>query len=318
MKYAQLGKTDLIVSKICFGCWQLSPRFWGEISLDEWWAALHVALDTGVNFIDTADAYGDGFAESSLGDWFSKEGTRGRFVLATKFYWNFEQEKRVPDTSYEYIIRECEASLKRLKTDWIDLYQIHAWDALTKPDEVAAAFAQLKKQGKVRWFGVSNMNTDQIRMYLRYFDVECIQPLYNLIERDVESHELPLALEQRIGVITYSSLGKGLLAGKYTPETRFEDHRANDWKFQGKAFERLLNGVSALEPIAKAHGLTTAQLAIRWVLTNPAVTSAIIGVKRPEHIQTVVAAAEDILPSRDWYEAANIMASAKAEASALR
>jgi len=152
VQYVQLGKTDLIVSRICFGCWQLSPRFWGQIDLDEWRAALRKAVDMGINFIDTADAYGDGFAESALGDWFAAEGTPDKFIFATKFYPNFEQEERVPDTSYDYIIRECESSLKRLRTDHIDLYQIHAWDPLTRPDEVAAAFTKLKKDGKVRWF----------------------------------------------------------------------------------------------------------------------------------------------------------------------
>jgi len=315
VKYTQLGRTDLIVSRICFGCWQLSPRFWGQVDLDQWRAALNSALDLGVSFIDTADAYGEGYAESSLGDWFAREKTRDRFVLATKFYHDFEiPEERVPDTSYDYIIRECEASLRRLKTDRIDLYQIHAWDPLTRPDEVAAAFARLRKEGKVRWFGVSNMSADQIRMYAEHFELSCLQPLYNMLDRQAEDREFPLCLEKKIGVITYSSLARGLLGGKYTPETTFEDHRAGNGRFKGASFEKLIEGVNALQPIAGKHGLTIAQLAVRWVLTQPAVTSAIVGVKKPEHIESIVAAADDILPARDWWNAASIVANAKAQA----
>lgn len=308
MQYVQLGKTDLIVSRICFGCWQLSPRFWGQIDLDEWRAALRKAVDMGINFIDTADAYGDGFAESALGDWFAAEGMRDKFILATKFYHNFEQEERVPDTSYDYIIRECEASLKRLRTDHIDLYQIHAWDPLTRPDEVAAAFTKLKKDGKVRWFGVSNLNADQIRMYLQYWPVESLQPLYNLLDRQVEEHELPLCLEKKIGVITYSSLARGLLTGKYTPDQTFTDMRANNERFKGEKFRQILEAVKSLQPYADAYGLTIPQLAIRWILTHPAVTSAIVGVKKPEHIESIAPAGDGVLQNRDWYKIANAMA----------
>lgn len=314
MRYVQLGKTDLIVSRICFGCWQLSPRFWGEVPLDEWEDALRAAMDVGVNFIDTADAYDDGGAETALGHFLEREKCRDRFSIATKFYWNFEQQERVPDTSYDYIVRECEASLRRLKTDRIDLYQIHAWDPLTRPDEVAAAFLRLKKEGKVRWFGVSNLNADQMRMYLAHFDIDCLQPRYNLLDREVEERELPLCLEKRIGVIAFSPLAKGLLAGKYTSDTRFEDHRARDARFQGKQFEILLDAVERLKPIAEAYGLTTAQLALRWVLTHPALTSAIVGVKRREHIETAAPAADDVLSNRDWHKTAEIMATARAEA----
>lgn len=310
MKYAQLGKTDLNVSRICFGCWQLSPRWWGPVPSDEWRAAADSALELGVNFIDTADAYGDGHAESVLGDWMADRKCRDRLIVATKFFWNFEQAQRIPDTSYDYILRECDASLRRLKTDYIDLYQIHSWDPLTRPDEVAAAFAKLRKEGKVRWFGVSNLNNAQMSMYLAHFDVECLQPPYNMLERRIEANELPFCLEKRIGVITYSSLAKGLLSGKYAPGQKFEDARSDDPRFSGERFERILRAVQALKPLADKHGLTIPQFATRWVLTHPAVTSAIVGIKKREHIETIVAAADDILPARDWHEAGETIASA--------
>jgi aryl-alcohol dehydrogenase-like predicted oxidoreductase len=314
MQYMQMGRTDLTVSRICFGCWQMSPKFWGNIDVDAWQNAVLKAVDVGVNFIDTADAYGDGGAESALGDLLAKEGLRDRFIIATKFYWNFEQEGRVPDTSYEYILRECDASLRRLKTDRIDLYQIHAWDALTRPDEVAAAFGQLKKLGKVRWFGVSNLNADQIRMYANYFDVECLQPIYNLVTRDVEAHELPLCLEKRMGVIAYSPLASGLLSGKHKPGEAIADWRAELPLFKEKALGRILAGIEEMKPIADRLGLTIPQLAIRWTLTHPAMTSAIVGVKKPEHIETIVSAADANLSIRDWHRMAGIMSAAKNEA----
>lgn len=308
MNYAQLGKTDLIVSRICFGCWQLSPRFWGDVPIDDWRAALDRALELGVNFIDTADAYGDGFAESALGDWIADRNCRDKVVVATKFYWSFEQDERVPDTTYKYILRECEASLRRLKTDHIDLYQIHSWDPLTRPEEVAAAFGRLKKEGKVRWYGVSNLNVEQISLYLAHYDIECLQPLYNMLDRKVEARELPFCMEKRIGVITYSTLAKGLLTGKYSPDQTFGDARDDDARFRGDRFEQILEAVQSLQPIADKHGITIPQLAVRWVLTHPAVTSAIVGVKRPEHIETIVPAADAVLPIRDWHQAAGLLA----------
>jgi aryl-alcohol dehydrogenase-like predicted oxidoreductase len=318
MQYAQIGKTDLIVSRICFGCWQLSPRFWGDVDLDPWGNALKKALDLGVNFVDTADAYGDGYAESSLGDFLQKEGLRDRFIIATKFFWNFQKEERHPDTRHDYIVSECEASLRRLKTDRIDLYQIHAWDPLTRPEEVAAAFGKLKKEGKVRWFGVSNQNSDQMRMYLKYTDIECLQPSYSILDRAVEDRELPLCLEERIGAIAYSPLYRGLLTGKYARDHKFGDHRDQAPLFQGKAFHRLLDALDAIKPIAEEHGLTLAQLAIRWVLTHPALTSAIVGIKTPEHIETIVPAAEGVFEVPVWYKIAGILGTAKKEAEAMR
>ncbi len=317
MQYRQLGKTDLNVSRICFGCWQLSPKFWGDISIDEWRGAVLRALETGVNFIDTADAYGDGEAETELGKFMAAEKLRGKFVLATKFYWNFTQSERFPDTRHDHIIQACEDSLRRLQTDVIDLYQIHAWDALTRPDEVAAALLRLKKEGKVRWFGVSNLNVEQMRLYNRHFPVDCLQPPFSLLAREIEARELPYCLDNRIGVIAYSPLYRGLLTGKYKPDHVFEDSRAKTPYFYGKPFHHLLNGIGELGPLAEKHGLSIPQLAIRWVLTHPALTSAIVGIKNADHVATITKAAEAVLPQDDWHRAAGIIANAKAGADKL-
>ena len=317
MEYRQLGKTDLVVSRICFGCWQLSPRFWGDVPLEPWREALKAALDVGVNFIDTADAYGNGYAESSLGNFFADTGLRESFILATKFFFNFEKDYRHPDTRYEYILRECEASLKRLKTDRIDLYQIHFYDPLTIPEEVAAAFGQLHKEGKVRWFGVSNMTAEQMRMYGKHFEVSSLQPPYSLLARDYEKNELPYCQAERIGVIPCSPLFRGLLTGKYARDHKFSDTRGDVKYFKGEAFQKIMDGLDALRPIADRFSLDLAQLAIRWVATHPAVTAPIVGIKTKDHITGIVKAIDELLPVDDWYRVAEIVADAKSAADAL-
>ena len=316
MKYTQLGKTDLNVSRICFGCWQLSPSFWGEVPVGPWADSLRAALELGVNFIDTADAYGDGHAETELGKLLKQDGTRDQFTIATKFFWNFADGPSHPDTTHDYILRACAASLQRLQTDRIDLYQIHAWDAITRPDEVARAFQTLKQQGKVRWFGVSNLNPEQMDLYAKHFEVSCLQPPYSLLARDIEARELPYCLNHTIGVINYSPLFRGLLGGRYKPDSIITGNRANSPLFHGEGLRTILTAIDEAKGIANELGLTMAELAMRWVLTNPAITSAIAGVRKPDHIKGVVKAADDELPQRTWHQLANLFASAKTKALA--
>ncbi len=314
MQYAQLGKTDLRVSRICFGCWQLSPAWWGAVPLGPWEKAVTAALDAGVNFIDTADAYGDGAAETALGDLLARENLRDRFVLATKFYWNFERPERHPDTSPGYILRACEASLRRLKTDRIDLYQLHAFDPLSRPDETAAALLRLKQAGKIRWIGASNLNPEQMRMYGRHFDLACLQPKYNLLEREAEAQVLPYCLAERLAVIVYSPLCRGLLSGKYRRDQSFADSRAKHHYFQPPLFGRILDALDSLRPLAESHGLSIPQLAVRWVLTHPAVTCAIVGVKHSGHIAGIAPAADGILAPDEWHHAAGVLERARSAA----
>lgn len=314
MERTQLGKTDLLVSRICFGCWQLSPKFWGEISIDSWREAVITAIESGVNFIDTADAYGEGYSERELGKVLSESKLRKEVVLATKFYWHFEEDPRYPNTSYDHIIKACENSLHRLRTDHIDLYQIHSWDPLTLPDEVASALIRLKKEGKIRWIGVSNLNPEQMRMYERHFEINCLQPNYSLLEREVESMELPYCQANRIGVIPYSPLYRGLLTGKYDPNYKFNDSRANNPLFCGKSFAHMLKEIQSLKPIAEKYELSIAQLSIRWILTHPAITSAIVGIKDSDQIRSILPAAGGLLEKSDWHNIGSIIAKAKKEA----
>lgn len=313
MQYQQLGKTDLLVSRICFGCWQQTPKFWGALDQEAWEEAVVAAPDHGVNFIDTADAYGDGWAETRLGEVLAKHRLRDKYLIATKFYWNFsDPERRFPDTRHEHILASCADSLRRLQTDHIDLYQIHAWDALIRPGEVAAAFGQLQREGKVRWFGVSNWNRAQMAMLLKYFPLESLQPHYNLLFREIEEETLPFCLQERMGVIPYSPLYRGLLSGKYAPDHIFADHRAEQKYFSGEPFRRILEALQGLQPMAEKYRLTIPQLSIAWLLTHPAVTSAIVGIKNLPHITTIVPAAEVRLEAPDWHRVARVMEKAKA------
>ncbi len=314
MQTTQLGCTDLHVSRICFGTWQLSPRFWGDLPIEPWREALGAALDRGINFVDTADVYGDGFSESTLGEALHRAGTRDRWVIATKFYWNITAADSHPDTRYDYILRACEASLRRLKTDRIDLYQIHAWDALMRPEAVAEAFARLKREGKVRWFGVSNWNPEQMALCRRHFPLSTLQPKYSLLARGIEKRELPFCMEHGIGTLVYSPLARGLLGGRYKPGQAFTDQRQREPLFRGAAFEAILRGVARLQPLADACGLTVAQFAIRWVLTHPGVTCAIVGIKNPGHLE-IAPAADAGLPQEIWHQAAEIMEEAASEAT---
>lgn len=310
MQYTHFGTTDLKVSRICFGTWQLNDKWWGGIALRPWQDALRKALELGVNFVDTADGYGDGYAESCLGDFLATEGLRDRFIIATKFFFNLDQPERYPDTRYESIVKACEASLRRLRTDHVDLYQIHAWDALTRPDEVAAALGRLKQEGKIRWVGVSNLTVDQIQAYRQYIDVVSLQASYSLLARGVEASELPFCLQYRAGFMAYSPLYRGLLSGKYKRDQTFTQQRAETPLFKGKAYQRVLDGIDELRPIAEDLNLTIPQLAVRWVLTQPAVTCAIVGIRIPEHIEGIVAAADEDLAPQTWHRVADIMSAA--------
>ena len=314
MQYTQLGKTGLQVSRICFGCWQLSPKFWGDVPLEPWRKALDTALDQGINFVDTAGAYGDGYSEESLGAYFAGRGNRDQWVLATKVYWDWQGPARIPRTDYDFIISECEGALRRLRTDYIDLWQIHAWDPLTRPEEVAAAMGKLKKDGKIRHVGVSNLNVEQMELYSQYMELASLQPLYNLVAREIEDRELPWCLQHGVGVVPYSPLHRGLLSGKYTPEQTFDDDRKNLKLYQGGAFRHMLAALGECKKTAAELGLTMPQLAIRWLLTHPAVTSPIVGIKTPGMVSSIVKAADEPLPMAVWHDLGKRLKTAAEEA----
>ncbi len=310
MERVRLGRTNLMVSPICFGCWQMGGTYWGQLPEDDLKAAVRRAVELGVNFFDTADAYGNGHGEEVLGE--ALEGVpRDRVVIATKVYhrWYDEPDSpRHPDLSYDYIIWECEQSLRRLKTDHIDLYQAHSFEVMTHPAETARAFDKLLKDGKIRAVGCSNFTTEQVRAFLRFSKLHTCQPRYNLLQRDIEKDLLPLCLAEDVGVLTWGSLRYGLLSGKYTGTETFDDLRKGDPDFVGETFKKNVEKVNRLKPIAESLGKTVTQLVLRATLEHPAITCVIVGCKRPSQIEDTVGATDWRLSLRDAYRVRDALA----------
>ncbi len=300
----KLGRTELQVSRVCFGCWQMGGTYWGVPNEENLIGAVRRAFDVGVNFFDTADAYGDGFAEELLGRAL-KGISRDKFVLATKVYHHWLGErgsKRVGDLSYEYIIWECEQSLKRLGLDYIDLYQAHSYDNLTPLEETVRAFDKLKKDGKIRYYGCSNFSVEQLRAACIVGDFDTIQPRYNLLDRKIESDILPFCLSHNIGVLVYSPLNLGLLTGKFTGDEAFEDLRGKHPDFQGERFKENVEKVNQLRTIADRHNKTITQVSLRALLEHPAVHCTIVGIKKAEQIEEAAGAMSFRLSREDYYD----------------
>lgn len=299
MKTTRLGNTDMSITPIGFGAWALGGggwQFgWGPQDDRESIAAIHQALDLGINWIDTAAVYGLGHSEEVVGR--ALQGLADKPYVFTKCQrvWNdrgeiFHVLKR------DSLRRECEASLRRLGVEAIDLYQIH-WP---KPEEDLeegwAALAELKKEGQVRWIGVSNFGLDDMRRAEKVAPVSSLQPPYSLLQTQVESEILPFCQEHHIGVIAYSPMASGLLSGKMTPD-RIKNLAPDDWRSRDPEFNpprltRNLKLVDLLREIGDRHGVEPGVIAISWTLRNPAVTAAIVGARRPAQVDGIFPANE--------------------------
>ncbi len=294
MKHRRLGASSLMVSTICFGCWAIGKGGWGDdVDDQESIAAVRRALELGINFFDTADVYGDGHSEEILAR--ALGSPKNDVIIATKV-GNRRDEKGAirGDLSREYILRSVEGSLRRLNRDVIDLYQIHRPDDGTPIREAMETLMECVEKGKVRHIGLSNQTPEQIEDYLKYGPVVSLQPPLNLLYRYTEVQLLPFCQEKNIGVIPYSPMARGLLTGKFTEPVQFpqSDLRREYFLLKPGAFERNIEAVMALREYAEELGSTIAQLAIAWVLAHPAVTSAIVGAKRPDQIEETAAAFE--------------------------
>ena len=284
MERVRLGRSGLSVSPVAFGTWQLSPRFWGEVDRREILAAVRLAFDKGINFFDTADVYGDGYGESILGEAI-RDLPRGEIVVCTKVYNHFNPDgSRYPDLSREHLIERCEASLKRLGVERINLYLLHFYDLMTPLEEVAGVLDQLREQGKVRAIGVSNHSVEQVRAQRRFGPYDVVQPPYSLIDPSGEDDLLPYCQGQDLGVMVYSPMHKGLLTGKYRGDETFADFRKHHPDFQGQRFRDLCRAVQSLSPIAQRYGLTLYQLILAATLMHPAIHVAVCGFKSPDQV----------------------------------
>jgi aryl-alcohol dehydrogenase-like predicted oxidoreductase len=297
---APLGETGLEITRVGFGAWAIGGGGWefgwGPQEDDESIATIRHALNRGVNWIDTAAAYGFGRSEDVVGR--ALQGMSGdeRPYVFTKASLLEGPGRRVEhDLSRESILREAEASLKRLGIDAIDLYQIHWPIPEENIEEGWAAFAELKEQSLVRHIGVSNFSVEQLRRIQGIAPVETLQPQYSLIERDLEEDVLPFADREQIGVIVYSPMGSGLLTGAMTRERighlPDDDWRKHDERFREPQLSRNLALVRRLTRVADRYGVTPGAVAVAWTLRNPAVNGAIVGARRREQVDPIVLAA---------------------------
>ena len=309
MKPRQLGNTDMHITPIGFGSWAVGGggyQFgWGSQDDEQSIAAINRALDLGMNWIDTAAVYGLGHAEEIVGRALKDRAERPYVFTKCSRVWNDDGEIS-GNLKAQSIRRECEASLRRLQTDVIDLYQMHWPDPEQDIEEGWEAMARLQQEGKVRYIGVSNFNISQMQRIMKIAPISSLQPPYSLVKRDVEQDILPFCQEHNIGVIVYSPMMSGLLTGTMTRERikklPDDDWRKRDPEFQEPHLSRNLALVEKLSEIAYLHGRSTGEVAIAWTLANPAVTAAIVGARDPEQVDSNIGAAEFRLTSLELRE----------------
>lgn len=314
MDYTRLGVTGLEVSRVCFGTWQFGGD-WGGLERDDAIAAVRRALELGVNFFDTAQAYGSGASERLLGTALRSElaHSRDQLVIASKGGLRMTPAGLVRDASPQWLRDGVDASLTALGVDHIDLYQVHWPDPKVPAAETAGALRELVVEGKIGHVGVSNYTALQMAEFAATLPVETVQPPYHLFRRrEVEHDVLPYARAHDVGVLVYGPLAHGLLTGTMTEDTTFssDDWRATSPMFSGDGFRNNLAAVRALEKFAGERGVTVSQLAIAWTLANPAVHVAIVGARQADHVQDSVAAADLSLSRSDLVAIDRIMAAA--------
>ena len=290
METIQIPGTALDASRIGLGTWAIGGWMWGGTDEAESIRTIHAALDRGINLIDTAPVYGFGRSEEIVGKALAEGGRRDRAIIATKAGLNWNDGKPFRDASGARIRREVEDSLKRLRTDVIDLYQIH-WPDPNVPVEVtAAAMAGLHRAGKIRAIGVSNFSPAQMDAFRSIAPLHSVQPPYNLFERGIEADVLPYARDHDLAMLAYGSLCRGLLSGRMSSETTFggDDLRSKDPKFRPPHYGEYLAAVRALDRLAQDRfGKRVIHLAARWVLDRAPNTIALWGARRPDQLDPV-------------------------------
>jgi aryl-alcohol dehydrogenase-like predicted oxidoreductase len=293
MQRVRLGRSNLEVSRLAFGTWQLGGD-WGATDEREAIAAIYRAADQGITLFDTAQAYGFGASERLLAKALAGLG-RDQVVLATKGGLRPHGNGVQRDASPAWIRQGVEDSLRALGTDYIDLYQVHWPDPATPFEDTASALAELVAAGKIRHVGVSNFDIGQISEFSSTLPIETLQPPYHMFRRDIEHTVLPYAGFHDIGVLVYGPLAHGLLGGQLGPDTTFP---AGDWRstsdvFRGATYLQNLAVVGRLERLATDDlGISISQLAVAWALARPAVQVAIIGTRNPDHVDQAVAASD--------------------------
>ena len=315
MKYKTLGHTGLLVSQLCLGTMTFSDgsgiyKHIGDVDQAGADEQVKASIEAGINFFDTADVYSAGASETTLGQSFRNLGiSRSDVVLATKAYSRMGPGRNDVGASRGHIMDAVEASLKRLKADHIDLYQVHANDVLTPIEETMRALDDLVRQGKVRYVGVSNWPAWRVatahgvsaRLGLARF--ETLQAYYSIVGRDLERELAPMVEAEKMGLLVWSPLAGGLLSGKYDRANQApEGSRRSGFDFPIVDKARAWDVIDVLRPIAEAHGCSPARIALAWLLSKPVVTSVLVGAKRLGQLQDNIAAADLVLTEEDIRE----------------
>lgn len=298
MELRSLGTSEVRISPIVMGTWQAGKDMWVGIDDADTTKALRAAFEAGIITIDTAEYYGTGHSERIVGE--ALADVRDQVVYATKVFSNHLR--------YEQVMEACHRSLKNLKTDYIDLYQIH-WPAgswgteLVPVEETMRAMTDLKEQGKIRAIGVSNFSRPQLEEAVEYGPIDSLQPPYSLFWRHLEKDALPFCIDNNITILAYSSLAQGLLTGKFGPNHEFAkgDHRSRNRLFEPENYQRVQQALNELRPIAERNGVTLAQLALAWLIAQP-FTCAIAGARNAEQVLENARAAEVELSPTDLEE----------------
>lgn len=288
MEYIRILCLDREVSRIGLGTWSMGGGWWSDVDDATAVATVLRALDAGINLVDTAPIYGFGRSEEIVGRALAQFGRREQVVIATKCGLEWGEGGVWRNATKDRIVTEVEASLRRLGTDYIDIYQVHWPDPLTPAQETAEAMYRLLQAGKIRAIGVSNYSVEEMEEFRHYAPLHTHQPPYNIFEREIERDVLPYCLRHEIVTLVYSPLCRGLLSGKYTADTRFQDFvRVNlDPKFREPYFSKYLGAVAALDKLAQErYGRRVVHLAMRWVLDKPGVGIALWGARRPEQLE---------------------------------
>jgi aryl-alcohol dehydrogenase-like predicted oxidoreductase len=291
LEYTQIQGTDLVSSRIALGTWAMGGWMWGGSEDKESIRTIHAALDQGINLIDTAPAYGCGRSEEIVGEALRQSGRRESVIVATKVGLDWTNGKVERNSTRQRILHELEDSLRRLQTDYIDIYQVHWPDPLVPIEETAATLRELYEQGRIRAIGVSNYSPPEMARFSAIAPLHTIQPPYNLFEREVEGDVLPYALRRGITTLTYGALCRGLLSGAMRIDRQFANgdmRKTTDPKFQPPHFAEYLNAASKLDAFAREnYGKRVIHLAVRWLLDQPGIGVALWGARHAEQLAPI-------------------------------
>jgi aryl-alcohol dehydrogenase-like predicted oxidoreductase len=327
MKYNQLADTGIQISAITFGAWAIGGWMWGGADKQDALDALHKSLELGITSIDTAPVYGQGLSEEIVGE--ALKGKRHEAQILTKYgmRWDVERpgdfmaskDNNGKDLKiYRYapkesVIEECERSLKRLQTDYIDLYQIHWPDVSTPIDETMEAIQILLQQGKIRASGVCNYSAEQMRIADQTVKQVTNQVPYSMVERKIEADVVPYCLENGQGILAYSPLQRGILTGKITDDYQFEegDHRPNTLHFKPQNRKTINAFLQKIKPIADGYGVSLTQLVINWTIQQPAVVAALVGARNPQQVAENAKAVDFMLSADEINQINTLLADVK-------